>query len=73
MPNAKQDIEYQEIHMQHLQHAIDELVFKIKIVLFSAVWLRSGLGVENEGDNPIEWLKNSIPGTSLSHSSFSTT
>ena len=20
------------------------------------------LGVENEGDNPIEWLKNSIPG-----------
>ena len=30
--------------------------------LVSAWSLQSVLGAENEGDNPIEWLKNSIPG-----------
>jgi len=30
--------------------------------LYFAWSLQSALGVENEGDNPIEWLKNSIPG-----------
>ena len=36
-------------------------------ILFSAWSLQSALGVENEGDNPIEWLKNSIPGTIIRH------
>ena len=36
-------------------------------ISFSAWSLQSALGVENEGDNPIEWLKNSIPGTIIRH------
>ena len=27
-----------------------------------SVCLRSGLGVESEGDDPLDWLRNSIPG-----------
>ena len=36
---------------------------KLYVILFSAWSLQSVLGAENEGDNPIEWLKNSIPGS----------
>ena len=33
------------------------------IRVFLSVWsLHAVLAVENEGDNPIDWLKNSIPG-----------
>ena len=34
----------------------------LTVVCISAWSLQSVLGAENEGDNPIEWLKNSIPG-----------
>ena len=35
----------------------------IFIYLFISAWsLHAVLAVENEGDNPLDWLKNSIPG-----------